>query len=135
MIIRSGLSQDKVCKLGLSRMKLYETSTKQRKCFVTLNQIKPVVCNLITLQQDDELTKFWNRWFKTINWCWLHSTVDAQMGRSFYIEKSMRSCRTNLTTAYPDMSHTSGTYRNTWTDGFRYRNTMLFNLHHCQHLN
>ena len=32
------------------------------------------------------------------------------------------------------MPRTSGTYRNTWIDGFGCRHTMLAEYHHCQHL-
>ena len=37
-------------------------------------------------------------------------------------------------THYSDVPRTSGTYRNTWTDGFGCRHRMLAEYHHCQHL-
>ena len=47
-----------------------------------------------------------------------------------YIELRVWRCRTH----HSDMPRTSGTYRNTWTDGFGCRHTMLAEYHHCQHL-
>ena len=63
-------------------------------------------------------------------WCWVFSVVHAQMGPCSYIELRVRRCRTH----HSDMPRTSGTYRNTWTDGFGCRHTMLPEYHHCQHL-
>ena len=67
-------------------------------------------------------------------WCWVLSVVHAQMGPCSYIELRVWRCRTNRRTHYSDMPRTSGTYRNTWTDGFGCRHTMLAEYHHCQHL-
>ena len=68
-------------------------------------------------------------------WCWVLSSVHAQMGPCSYIELRVWRCRTNRRTHYSDMTRTSGTYRNTWTDSFGCRHTMLPEYHHCQHLN
>ena len=35
---------------------------------------------------------------------------------------------------YPDMPHTLGTHRNSWSDNFRCRHTMLVKCYHCQHV-
>ena len=51
-------------------------------------------------------------------WCWVFSVVHAQMEPCSYIELRVWRCRTNRRTYYSDMPRTSGTYRNTWTDGF-----------------
>ena len=67
-------------------------------------------------------------------WCWVFSVVHAQMGPCSYIELRVWRCRTNRRTHHSDMPRTSGTYRNTWTDGFGCRHTMLAECHHCQHL-
>ena len=67
-------------------------------------------------------------------WCWVFSVVHAQMGPCSYIELRVWRCRTNRRTHYSDMPRTLGTYRNTWTDGFGCRHTMLAEYHHCQHL-
>ena len=67
-------------------------------------------------------------------WCWVFSVVHAQMGPCSYIELRVWRCRTNRRTHHSDMPRTSGTYRNTWTDGFGCRHTMLAEYHHCQHL-
>ena len=67
-------------------------------------------------------------------WCWVFSVVHAQMGPCSYIELQVWRCRTNRRTHHSDMPRTSGTYRNTWTDGFGCRHTMLAEYHHCQHL-
>ena len=67
-------------------------------------------------------------------WCWALSVVHAQMGPCSYIELRVWRCRTNRRTHHSDMPRTSGTYRNTWTDGFGCRHTMLAEYHHCQHL-
>ena len=68
------------------------------------------------------------------DWCWEFSVVHAQMGPCSYIELQVWGCRTNRRTHHSDMPCTSGTYRNTWTDGFGCRHTMLAEYHHCQHL-
>ena len=65
-----------------------------------------------------------------VGWCWALSVVHAQMGPCSYIELRVWRCRTH----YSDMPRTSGTHRNTWTDGSGYRHTMLAEYHHCQHL-
>ena len=62
------------------------------------------------------------------------SVVHAQMGPCSYIELRVWRCRTNRRTHHSDMPRTSGTYRNTWTDSFECRHTMLAEYHHCQHL-
>ena len=67
-------------------------------------------------------------------WCWVFSVVHAQMGPCFYIELRVWRCRTNRRTHHSDMPRTSGTYRNTWTEGFGCRQTMLAEYHHFQHL-
>ena len=67
-------------------------------------------------------------------WCWVFSVVHAQMGPCSYIELRVWRCRTNRRTHHSDMPRTSGTYRNTWTDGFGCPHTMLAEYHHCQHL-
>ena len=67
-------------------------------------------------------------------WCWVLSVVHAQMGPCSYIELRVWRCRTNHRTHNSDMPRTSGTHRNTWTDGFGCRHTMLAEYHHCQHL-
>ena len=67
-------------------------------------------------------------------WCWVFSVVHAQMGPCSYIELRVWRCRTNSRTNHSDMPRTSGTYRNTWTDGFGCRHTMLAEYHHCQNL-
>ena len=67
-------------------------------------------------------------------WCWVLSVVHAQMGPCSYIELRVWRCRTNRRTHYSDMPRTSGTHRNTWTDGFGCRHTILAEHHHCQHL-
>ena len=67
-------------------------------------------------------------------WCWVFSVVHAQMGPCSYIEMRVSRCRTNRRTHHSDMPRTSGTYRNTWTDSFGCRHTMLAEYHHCQHL-
>ena len=67
-------------------------------------------------------------------WCWVFSVVRAQMGPCSYIELRVWRCRTNRRTHHSDMPRTSGTHRNTWTDGFGCRHTMLAEYHHCQHL-
>ena len=67
-------------------------------------------------------------------WCWVFSVVHAQMGLCSYIELRVWRCRTNRRTHHSDMPRTSGTHRNTWTDGFGCRHTMLAEYHHCQHL-
>ena len=56
------------------------------------------------------------------------------MGPCSYIELRVWRCRTNRRTHHSDMPRTSGTYRNTWTDGFGCRHTMLAEYHHYQHL-
>ena len=43
-------------------------------------------------------------------------------------------CITNRRTHHSDMPCTSGTHRNTCTDGFGCRHTMLAEYHYCQHL-
>ena len=63
-------------------------------------------------------------------WCWVFSVVHAQMGPCLYIELRVWRCRTH----HSDMPRTSGTYRNTWTDGFGCRHTMLAEYHHRQNL-
>ena len=55
-------------------------------------------------------------------------------GPCSYIELRVWRCRTNRRTHHSDMPRTSGTHRNTWTDGFGCRHTMLAEYHHCQHL-
>ena len=67
-------------------------------------------------------------------WCWVLSVVYAQMGPCSYIELRVWCCRTNRRTHYSDTTHTSGTHKNTWTDGFGCRHTMLAEYHQCQHL-
>ena len=67
-------------------------------------------------------------------WFWALSVVHAQMGPCSYIELRVWRCRTNRRTHHSDMPRTSGTHRNTWTDGFGCRHTMLAEHHHCQHL-
>ena len=67
-------------------------------------------------------------------WCWVFLVVHAQMGPCSYIELRVWRCRTNRRTHHSDMPRTSGTYRNTWTDGFGCRHSMLAEYHHCQHL-
>ena len=67
-------------------------------------------------------------------WCWVFLVVHAQMGPCSYIELRVWHCRTNHRTHHSDMPRTSGTHRNTWTDGFGCRYTMLAEYHHCQHL-
>ena len=67
-------------------------------------------------------------------WCWVFSVVHAQMGPCSYIELRGWRCRTNRRSHHSDMPRTSGTHRNTWTDGFGCRHTMLAEYHHCQHL-
>ena len=67
-------------------------------------------------------------------WCWVLLVVHAQMGPCSYIELRVWPCRTNRKTHYSDMPRTSGTHRNTWTDGFGCQHTMLAEYHHCQHL-
>ena len=64
----------------------------------------------------------------------MFSVVHAQMGPCFNIELRVWHCRTNRRPHYSDMHRTSGTHRNTWTDGFGCRHTMLVEYHHCQHL-
>ena len=66
-------------------------------------------------------------------WCWVFSVVHAQMGPCSYIELQVWRCRTNRRTHHSDIPRTSGTYRNTWTDGFGCRHTEA-EYHHCQHL-
>ena len=67
-------------------------------------------------------------------WCWVLSVVHAQMGPCSYIKLRVWRCRTNRRTHHSDMPRTSGTYRNTWTDGFGCRHSMLAGYHHCQHM-
>ena len=67
-------------------------------------------------------------------WCWVLSVVHAQMRPCSYIELRVWRYRTNRRTHYSDMPRTSETHRNTWTDGFGCRHTMLAEYHHCQHL-
>ena len=76
----------------------------------------------------------WVRAQPLAGWCWVFSVVHAQMGPCSYIELRVWRCRTNRRTYHSDMPRTSGTYRNTWTDGFGCRHTMLAEYHHCQHL-
>ena len=68
------------------------------------------------------------------DWCWALSAVHAQMRPCSYIELRVWRCGTNRRAHYSDMPRTSGTHRNTWTDGFGCRPTMLAEYHHCQHL-
>ena len=56
------------------------------------------------------------------------------MGPCSHIELRVWRCRTNRRTHHSDMLRISGTYRNTWTDGFGCRHTMLAEYRHCQHL-
>ena len=65
---------------------------------------------------------------------WALSVVHAQMGPCSYIELRVWRCRTNRRTHHSDMPRTSGTHRNTWTDGFGYQHTILAEYYHCQHL-
>ena len=55
-------------------------------------------------------------------------------GPCSYIELRVWRCRTNRRTHHSGMPRTSGTNRNTWTDGFGCRRTMLAEYHHCQDL-